>query len=453
MKRKYFYWTVPIIGVLFCLWYIKAATADVVYSDYIRLTNSYLPDVWNPDKFFVADVLTRIPVNYISRIINVTFFGFSMTFDRILGILGLGMAGVMLGRYSEKKTLSMPWFLILMAVMFSLNKWEMLINGSGWSHFFAFGCFYYHYLILDRVWAGEGKPYDNWKLVALPFIVTLGIAGPYCAIYSVTLLLAYGFCICSQYWKNKKWDKEYFLYLVCTLIPLFLYLWSKSYSVEDHAGAVDLPLLPTLLETPSFFLRFFLKSFSSMVLGGEAVQEIQLSDWTVFILGGLVICAYLLAIWLNLKYRLYQKTIFPFLLVAAGGLNHVLILLSRWIFLNENYGMSSRYALQFQIGILGIIVTFALLWKELDGKMRFGMRTAVLGICVLFLAGNGYTTYNELKKAPYRKEAFEKRAVLARNFEEISDDTLKKEFEYRSGEKTRAALEILKEQKWNVFRD
>ena len=29
------------------------ATCDVVYSDYIRLVNSYLPDVYDPDRFFV----------------------------------------------------------------------------------------------------------------------------------------------------------------------------------------------------------------------------------------------------------------------------------------------------------------------------------------------------------------------------------------------------------------
>ena len=61
MKPKHLYWVLPVLGVLFCLWYIHRATYDVIYSDYVRLVSSYLPDVWNPHKFFVADVLTRIP--------------------------------------------------------------------------------------------------------------------------------------------------------------------------------------------------------------------------------------------------------------------------------------------------------------------------------------------------------------------------------------------------------
>lgn len=50
-NRKIIYWLLPLAGILFCLWYVKSATCDVVYSDYIRLVNSYLPDVWNPEKF------------------------------------------------------------------------------------------------------------------------------------------------------------------------------------------------------------------------------------------------------------------------------------------------------------------------------------------------------------------------------------------------------------------
>ena len=85
-------WLIPLLGIAFLLWYIKNATCDVVYSDYIRLVNSYLPDVCDPKKFFVADVLTRIPINYLARIINVKLFGFSITFDRVLGAVSVGLA-------------------------------------------------------------------------------------------------------------------------------------------------------------------------------------------------------------------------------------------------------------------------------------------------------------------------------------------------------------------------
>ena len=53
--------------------------------------------------------------------------------------------------------------------------------------------FYYHELVLDRVWAGEEKRRDRLKLLVLPWLIILGTAGPYCAVYAATLLLSYGF--------------------------------------------------------------------------------------------------------------------------------------------------------------------------------------------------------------------------------------------------------------------
>jgi len=52
--KRFFYYGLPLLGTLLCLWYVKRATCDIVYTDYIRLVNSYLPDVWNPAKIFCA---------------------------------------------------------------------------------------------------------------------------------------------------------------------------------------------------------------------------------------------------------------------------------------------------------------------------------------------------------------------------------------------------------------
>ena len=135
--KKYCYMALPVLGVLFYLIYIHKAAIDLVYSDYIRLINSYLPDVWNPQTFFVPDLLTRIPLNYVSRIINVKFFGYSVTYDRVMGILSFGLSAMCIASYSYKKQIGLGWYAAMMAVMFSLNKWEMLYNGTGWIHFFA----------------------------------------------------------------------------------------------------------------------------------------------------------------------------------------------------------------------------------------------------------------------------------------------------------------------------
>ena len=66
-----------------------------------------------------------------------------------------------------------------------------------------------------------------------------------------------------------------------------------------------------------------------------------------------VFVSYLLALYLNVRFQLYKKTIFPLLLVLSGGCNHLLVLAARWIFLKDEYGMSSRYEIQYQMGIVG----------------------------------------------------------------------------------------------------
>ena len=151
-KKSYIYIGLPILGILFYLAYLKRSAIDMVYSDYIRLINSYLPDVWNPAKFWVPDLLTRVPVNFLARIIYTTFFHYSIRFDQVLGVVSLALSAVSVTYYVNRKQIGTIWFMAVMAVMFSLNKWEMLNNGSGWVHFLAFAGFYYHYQIWDRVW-------------------------------------------------------------------------------------------------------------------------------------------------------------------------------------------------------------------------------------------------------------------------------------------------------------
>lgn len=458
MKRRPYYLILPLAGILFCMWYVFAAAADGIYSDYVRLVNSYLPDVWNPAKFFVPDVLTRVPVNYLGRILNVMFFGFNTMFDRALGVLALGLSGIVLGRYCRLRNVGAVWFTLLMLLMFSLNKWEMLINGSGWAHFLAFAGFYYHYLVMDRVWSKEERRNDRYLLILLPFAVTILTAGPYCAVYSVVTMMAYGFMTIVNYRKTKRIQKEYLLYGLCTLTALLLYIWSNSHAVEDHAAPAQVGLFTQIAETPGFFARFLLISFSSMVVGiEEAIQAFGRDLIPYAFFGLLVIAAYLTALFLNFRFRLYEKSLMPLILIVSGGLNHGLILLSRWIFLVDDYGASSRYALQFQAGIFGIILTFGLCWRTMKKGRRNIMKAAAAVFCLVFLAGNAYTTYVEVKKIPDRKRSFEIREEIALDFENRTDDELRENFEYRksrpeSVEQIRSALTILKENGWSVFR-
>ena len=269
-NRKIIYWLLPLAGILFCLWYVKSATCDVVYSDYIRLVNSYLPDVWNPEKFFWFPGCPDTHPDQLSLpdrqrgVIRLYH-----TLERVLGVVEPGAGRLGICRLLQEQEIGCLWFALLMAVMFSLNKWEMLTNGSGWSHFFAFACFYYHELVLDRVWAGEEKTRDRLKLRVLPWLIILGTAGPYCAIYAVTILMSYAFCMIRGRMRENEWDMRYIAYMACILVPLLLYILSNSFAVEEHAGATGRSLMEILSDHPAFPIRFLLKSFAGILVGGE----------------------------------------------------------------------------------------------------------------------------------------------------------------------------------------
>ena len=92
------------------------------------------------------------------------------------------------------------------------------------------------------------------------------------------------------------------------------------------------------------------------------------------------------------------------MLLAGGGMNHLLILVSRYIFMpNADYGMSSRYALQYQIGILGILLTFALAAQKQRKRTGADGPALAAAVTAVFLAGNLITTAEEFSYGIHRK--------------------------------------------------
>lgn len=479
----------PFIGALFLLWYVLHATVDVVYSDYIRIINSYLPDTLDPKIFFVPDILTRIPINYPLRWLNVTFFGYSVLFDRVLCILGCVLLMLAVTQYLIRERSSIWIILPVMLVGFSLDKWEMLINGTGCVHFLSYGLFFYHYLVLERVFTGTKKPGDERRLCLLPWLSLL-VAGPYIAQYTATLLVAYGYL---AFLRNRNVDGRHLpWYGLCALVPLLLYYMSNTAATFEHTGAQDIGLLETLQQYPGFSLHFLLNGFASTLLSGSVLEDMlaagTLTYPMIYLLGTLVILLYAGAVRLYFRTGQYRRTLFPMLLLVSGAGSHVLVFLSRYIFLTETYAWQSRYGLQYLPGTLGLLLIYGAAFTHfrqqslsVRTKQSDAVRTsggtasasigrtrkaeipsghgALLGMCLSlvvllsFAAGSCYTDKREIGMMPFRHMYFASMADAARNYENLSDDELNLIFEYHHGpNRVRHAMDILKENQWNVFR-
>ena len=162
-----------------------------------------------------------------------------------------------------------------MAVMFSLNKWEMITNGKlAGLISLPLPAFYYHELVFDRAYGRERKNGEiPFSLILLPFLIILGTAGPYCAIYAVVMMIlsaAAGILRARIRKEGSRSARRYLVFLFFLPIPLLLYILSNSFAVEEHAGATGRSLGALLVDAPSFPVRFILKSLAGMVIGRRA---------------------------------------------------------------------------------------------------------------------------------------------------------------------------------------
>lgn len=471
-RYAWIYALLPVLGLLFTVWYIKAASADVIYSDYIRLVDAYLPDVTNPAKFFVPDLFTRVPAAFLQRLINVKLFGFSVTFDRLCTAAGLFLCGAVLAAYARRMRLSLAWYGAVMLLLFSLNKWEILLNGTAWAHVVSFGLFFLNYLLLDIVYQQSGAMRKSkeallFGVLCLFPLVILQFAGEYIAAYAGVMFLAclYGMAAKKiEQGRHAKWDMRYLGPLLSVLLAFFIYLMSRHFAVWEHAGATSLSFGEAMAKEPLFLPRFFIKSFAGAVLGQETIQNFfgpdkALPDAAVLLLGLFVIGLYLTAIILYVKRRMYEVTLFPMILLLSGGMNHVIVTIGRWIFLKESYALSSRYSAQFMVGLLGILLIFGLerrfqSCRETAQHARRRLQKILTVLTVFILSGICYTTWQEMKKAPYREENYEEMIVMLKNSETYTAEELCQRLDWhKDPADLYEAIGILRNNRLNVFRE
>ena len=485
------------------LFYVLLSTTDVLYSDYIRLVNSYLGKPFQLGDLLQKDILTRIPLTYFFREINRHSFGYTLIFDRVLGVLGLFLASKPLLLFMRKKQLSFLQQLLLLLLFYSLNKWEMLLNGSGYIHFLAFSVFYDYFYALDQTFSKKSS------LLVLsiypPFILL--VAGPYCLAVFLSCFALFFFLALGK----KLWDRKgTILLLISNGLCLFLYLLSNHYAVYEYAGAESISLREVLQNHLLFVVKFIFYGFSSMLVSGENLEKL-LRDGVIQGKGIVLIGAFVLFfyIFMTLLYlwkffassgngggKVFSKKndgapslnqgqkeavnpigknsmaaekggetfyfgLLPGLLLLHGLASHALVFLTRYMFLKESYAFQSRYALQYQSALLGAFLLL-FLWKN-ENRASSGQKSRIeqkkqtkqasrieqgrLAFCLLisgiFLLGTLWTDRSEWGKSMYRREHYERMWSYSHDLSDYSDEELEDVFEYRhGGERIRKAFAI-----------
>lgn len=592
-----------LLGTLFLIYYIFRASTDVVASDYIRIINYYLEDVTDLKYLLSWEGISRIPFTFLARYINVTYFKYSVYFDRILGIFGLMVFNFVVVKFIlntfKSKYVKIISSIITSLITFSLMSWEMILNGTGYSHFFMVGIIALVFYLFDRISkrtktimtlenidSSDLKFYGNKKennrlsnMVALIdtsqlqrknlrahfFVYLLTAVGSllFGGSYSVSFLCTMIFfsvieiftfiAIRNKYnrgemsafdsdkdlyegfkeqynnqeirnfgkFKGEKYStvnnestfKIFFKFLILIIISIIcLSCYFKSNSTGEAlipVGFNDITLAELLSRDPRFPLRFLLKSFASSIIGVEtfdyAMRFGTINETIIFIVGVLYIIIILITLFVlvlsaltrdSSKINIFDlnayKNIFPLMFVVYGLANYVLVFLARFPFLRDEYGMSSRYSLQYMFLTIGIILILSLYVDNVvynkdfyvkdkkvlklsksylkrkekliaEGKIKPATQKVskfnivVLGLCALstfiLLFGHITTTMDEIFKADYRKIVYTDLEEKAKNYMTLTDEELENAFEYRRNpDHIRSALYTLKKQGLNIFK-
>lgn len=495
--------------------YTLRATDDIPSSDYIRLINAYLPGLWDPGKLLVPDILTRVPITFLFRPLNVRLFHYSVGFDRAVGLMGLLLSMLVIEKYRSGEKLPLLFGTSAILVGFSLNKWEMLLNGSGYPHFLAFAGFYAHFLLLDvlekRKRAGESvsfskgqtchllskrhrlqeKPAVSKKETALLLffpIFSLLSAGPYLLAYAGTLLLYPLMTFPAGHGQKAAGtesglklsgrDGQSFFFptvmgISSAAAMLVLYLLSNHFAKYEYAGAFRLSLWEALTQHFVFCVKFLLNGFASSLFGGELLEEWvaagKISYFGIHASGAMMLFLELGTLCLYLWKQRTERSLFPLLLLLHGLISHGMVFLSRYIFLREEYAWQSRYALQYQSAVLGMLLIWGILFRTSltakekaavpEGKAAGETNKAwkILSFLMIFAAltiviSNCYTSWYEFQKAPARRKIYRTRREVSSHLEDFSDTELEDLFEYHhGGERIRQAFAILRERDLNPY--
>lgn len=427
----------PVLGCAFLIIYLFNATVNIAYSDYIRIINEYLPDYTDIRQFSRLDLLTRTPATFIFRAINCYFFSLNMYFDMSLSILGIFITSKLIINYMKKYGMSISYYVIIAIICFSLNKWEMLTNATGFIHFLAIAAFIYYFKELDRELV-SGETNFSKKLYILPMLITCTIAGDYGVPFLFTLIFTALFLL-----KNRGFNSYIIYLLIIYIFSLALYSISRSFAVYNITGTTELSLIEILSIDPLFIFKFIINSLASTLVNKELLNKIN----GQYFMGLLMLIILIYSIVSYFTTKLYRKSWFPIFLISYAAFGYLMVFVARWIFFNETYGMSSRYQLIYQFGVIGCILIIAHN-NQICKKYMKKLNSIIL---MVLLISNILVTLNEWHMAKWRKEYGEELVAMSQNLDSYDDLYLEEKFQYGSAIKIKRAYEILYDNKWNVY--
>ena len=462
---------VCLIGLTLLMWlYIINSTCNAyVQNDYIGKVSALMNPDYIKESLMTKKVLYGSLFCVFSNWLSLAVFQLNYYFEEVLTVIAIFMMGLVFrGRiiWSENikkignKTGTIILYLIILLILFSLSKWEMILNSTGYPHFCAYASFFFYYLLLDQWYR-----YKQSKLYCLvlfyPILTYLLWAAFYISVLSMTTSLV----ICIRMYLDKASRcKQSILVVISSLAPSIIYVVAEYLSHatrimvgESRSQAMD--VIPVILSAPHNSCKFLVMSFASELLGVEAISRYGITEGMVMFLGVIDILFYLIVITVFFRNKMYENGLFPIFLIITSLVGHLIIFYSR-IGMGVTYGMSSRYSLTYFSGQIGMIyIVYDYLQhssKKIRSVVKRGDKVFVVLLAiaaVIIVVCNGITSFDEIRMMPFREAYYEGFRKTIYYFENYSKKELSTAYGNTDQEETLRVLKFLKKKHLNAWTD
>lgn len=468
-----------IIGVVLLIVYIFKSSIDIPVSDYMRIINYYLEDVTDLHYLFSTECIVRVPITFLFRYINVKIFHYSVFFDRIVGIIGIGFFNFIICKYAyklfDKNIFKIISYFVISLLSFSLMSWEMILNGTGYPHLLTMGFIVLTYYLFDNIVINDDlksqKKYFKILCFLIP-ITCLLFAGSYAVSFVCVLVL-----FCAIYYivsivKTKKGDKSLFIIAIISTICLLLYFISNSIGEPlVPVGITEIGLVEAITKDLTYPIRFLIKSLASSIIGYEnfkfAIEHNNMPEILPMIYGSIYLAIIFITMIVTFVKKYFSKYSFLMMMALTGIANYGLIFLARYKFLRDDYGTSSRYSIQYiflTIAVVLILLKFIeeIIYSRTENNEKvfyikkflksFVAFSVSLASLIVILSGHLLTDYDEIIKMPLRTIAYVTAFEATKTLDEFDEETIGNLFEYKRGKnQIIRAFKILEDNNLSIY--
>lgn len=361
-----------LLNMVFLVVYLIEATRNVVFMDYWRLAEKFIPLIMENrlsfSDFWVAYWGQRNPLLFILLCLNIKFFNFNTLISVFLGAITIGAVCITFyfsisKKISNNKTRGILQLIYIPIIMsfFNLNQWEIMENQFSFSFFLRVWCYLVIFILLDK--AMYNKEHIKLILISgiLSFLSICGISQLYFGGMIIAVLLVF---IINLIIKKKNaycYFKYFFIWFILSGLAVWLYMCNMD---MNSSGSNFFKFIASIFDGTFFQALFY-------IIDGSLLQinVMQIADPnSINIIGIILLSIIILCIFFYFKSKMYEDTYIPLFMIAYGLFSMLIIMYGRMFEYDIRFLASSRYVVDTTLLWVGCISVMIYVWIKNKSK-------------------------------------------------------------------------------------